>query len=176
MAYKLNEKLKKFTNYEVTDGEYRIRLDANESFIDPGIGLHNRIIDALSKVPLNRYPDDSCKELRKAFGTYYGVDPALVVAGNGSDELISLLIGSFMKKDEKIVTLTPDFSMYKVFADIFERECIEILKDEDLSISTDYLLEELKRINPQAIIFSNPSSPTGLVKKRSEIVKSLFDR
>ncbi len=173
MAYKLNEKLKNFTNYEVIDCEYKIRLDANESFIDPRISLHNKIIDALSKVELNRYPDDSYKELRKAFGSYYGVDPDLVVAGNGSDELISLIIGSFLKKGEKLVTLTPDFSMYKVFADIYERECIEIRKDENFSISTDYLLQEIEKINPHAIIFSNPSSPTGLVMKQSEIVKIL---
>jgi histidinol-phosphate aminotransferase len=145
-------------------------LDANESFLDPGKEFKNEIIDVVTDVPLNRYPDSSCIKLRKAFGTLYNVNPDLVVAGNGSDELISLIIGSFLKKGEKILTCNPDFSMYSVFADTFEKEMVSIQKSNDYIITPKDVITGVKETNARAVIFSNPASPASNVMRRQDII------
>ena len=66
---------------------------------------------------LNRYPDPYSKELRKALGEFLGVSEKNVFAGNGSDEIIDLLIRVFVEPSEEIVVLEPTYGMYKVAGD-----------------------------------------------------------
>ena len=73
-----------------------IRLDANESSLDIPENMIKGITDVVSKVDFNRYPDPYCKELRAAYGGYYGINPENVVVGNGSDELISIIFSSLV--------------------------------------------------------------------------------
>ncbi len=167
--YQLNDKVKNLTPYDPVAGTYNIRLDANESFINPGQLYEKEIWEAIKNIPFNRYPDPNCVELRQAFGKAYGIDPQLVVAGNGSDELITVILGAFLQRGDRIATLNPDFSMYGFYGETYERGNLKIYKNEDLSINVDKTIEALISLNPQALIFSNPCSPTSLVLKRSEI-------
>ena len=68
MAYILNEKLKNLVPYSGSAGVYDVRLDANESFLNPGELFKEELQAALLEMPLNRYPDPSCRKLREAFG------------------------------------------------------------------------------------------------------------
>ena len=78
-SYQLHKKLRNIKPYEVIQDSCRIRLDANESFIDPGEVLQKQIWNAIKDIPFNRYPDDACTDLRKAFADHYGVLPEQVV-------------------------------------------------------------------------------------------------
>ena len=66
----------------------------------------------MPQVAFNRYPDPAAQELCQAFAQYYGVPVENVAAGNGSDELITVLFTGFLQKGEAFATLEPDFSMY----------------------------------------------------------------
>ncbi len=171
MGYRLHDKLQQLEPYTVITEEYKVRLDANESFIDPGKELKERLLSAWGRVPLNRYPDDSYRELRRAFGEHYGVDPELVVAGNGSDELLSLLIGCFLKSDEKLLLTQPDFSMYEIFAANYEKSFSVISRTEDGLLDVSATLLKIKTEGVRALLFSNPSSATSTVNKRQDILK-----
>jgi len=171
MTYQLNDKVKNLVPYDVVSGTYKIRLDANESFIDPGSILKYEILTAVEKVGLNRYPDSMARELCEKFSEFYGVDPDSVVAGNGSDELITVILGAFLRPGDKLVTFTPDFSMYKFYGEIYEKQGIVIDKNQDLNLTAEKILLEMKSEKPEAIILSNPCSPTSLVLNREEIIK-----
>lgn len=169
--YKLNEKVKNLVPYDAVSGAYEVRLDANESCINPGELFREEIAKAVAEVAFNRYPDASCTKLRTAFGKMYGVKPELVVAGNGSDELITVILGAFLQSGDKLATVSPDFSMYGFYGEIYERNPIKFEKKEDLTIDVDRLIGEIKEIKPQALIFSNPCSPTSLCLKKEEVRK-----
>ena len=98
--YQLNEKIRDLVPYDPIDGEYSIRLDANESCLQPPAEMQKRLLEAASRVAWNRYPDASCRELCESFGAFYGVDPSLVTPGDGSDELISILCNAFLMPGE----------------------------------------------------------------------------
>ena len=55
--YELNSKLKKLEPYDPIEGDYRIRLDANESYFNLNEQLGDKISEEIKKLPLNRYPD-----------------------------------------------------------------------------------------------------------------------
>ena len=170
MAYELNEKMKKRTTYPVDTNSYKVRLDANESFIDPGKQFRQEIADAVGSVSLNRYPDDTYYALRKAFAEYYDVDPEAVMAGNGSDELISYLIGGYMMKGETLLTFHPDFSMYQIYAEAFERDLVAMPKPECGELTADFMCKAAKESNAAVILFSNPVSSIGSLIPRDEII------
>ena len=171
MAYTLNGKIKDLKPYDPISGDYRIRLDANESFVPFPYTVMTGILEKTAFMPYNRYPDPMAEDVCKAFAKHYGVDPANVTAGNGSDELISVILSSFLMKGDKMITLSPDFSMYRFYASIVEADCIAVQKDEDLNIDVDGLIETCNRNGAKLVIFSNPCNPTSLGLKREEVRK-----
>ena len=93
--FTLNEKIKNLTPYEPISGQYRIRLDANESFLSPDEALQDAIRRAVDSVPFRRYPDPLAAELRAGAAAYYGVAPELICAGGKPGFLPQLTHGSF---------------------------------------------------------------------------------
>lgn len=171
MAYELNKKIRDLTPYEPINGSYKIRLDANESFITPSEEMRSKIEKAVMEVSFNRYPDPNATELCLAFADYYSVKPELVTAGNGSDELISVIMTSFLQKGDKIATLVPDFSMYAFYAELAEGEILKLQKNPDFSIDIDKVISDVKANDIKLIIFSNPCNPTSMVIKKEEVRK-----
>src|SRR3989338_6658578 len=83
-------------------------LDANESPYPPAV--------ALPQLPLNRYPDPECTQLRQALARYCGVQTPNILVGNGSDEVIAMAFLSFAQKGDNVITVQPGYSMYDVCA------------------------------------------------------------
>lgn len=152
-------------------GNYRIRLDANESFQQPSEELLSKMKDALAGVAFNRYPDPYARELCGCFADFYGIDERNVTAGNGSDELISVILNAFVMKGEAVMTLSPDFSMYRFYGFLDESRCMEFSKDPDFFIDLEKLTAKIKENKVKALIFSNPCNPTGRGLTREEVRK-----
>lgn len=170
MSFVLNEKIRNLTPYSPVEGEYGIRLDANESYFSLSEEILEEVKEAVGKVAFNRYPDPFASELCEAFANFYGIDKNFVTAGNGSDELISVIMNAFLQKGDKVMTVTPDFSMYAFYASIVEAQCVDFLKT-NLEFSVDNVIKEAKEQNIRALIFSNPCNPTSLGVKRDEMRK-----
>ena len=169
--FQLNEKVKNLTPYEPISGTYEIRLDANESFLTVPKNIENEMVEALKNSALNRYPDPMATKLVEGFSKYFGVNPECVTAGNGSDEIISVIMNAFLQKGDKILTLEPDFSMYRFYAEIAECESVKYQKDENLDVNIDDVITLAKRENVRIVIFSNPCNPTSRIITKDHIRK-----
>lgn len=156
------EKTKKLIPYQPIQGEYRVRLDANESFLLPTEEDRIAMASAAANVAFNRYPDPMAAGLCADFAELYGISPEYVTAGNGSDEIISIIYYALLEKGEKVLTLTPDFSMYAFYSSIAETECISLSKGEDMAVDVDLVLDTIKKEKIRMVIFSNPCNPTSL--------------
>lgn len=160
MAYVLPKKLIDLVPYEPISGEYEIRLDANESFISVSEDMRAEICRVIENADFNRYPDPLCTDLRGIFAKNNGVSFDNVAVGNGSDELISILMNSFLEKGDKVITLSPDFSMYGFYCSGAECENVVLKKDENFNIDVDKIISCADENNARMIIFSNPCNPT----------------
>lgn len=169
--FQLNEKVKNLTPYEPISGTYEIRLDANESFLTVPEEIENEMVLALKNVALNRYPDPMATKLIKGFADYFDVDANCVTAGNGSDEIISVIMNAFLQKGDKILTLEPDFSMYRFYAEIAECESVKYQKNDNLDVNIDDVIALANSENVRIIIFSNPCNPTSRIVTREEVRK-----
>ena len=170
MSYQLNEKIKNLTPYDPREGEYEIRLDANESFISLPADLLEKAALAALSAQANRYPDPCASRLCRAFGELYGIRPDCLTAGNGSDELISLITGAFFLPGEELVTLDFDFSMYRFYGEVFGAKTSVFPKNKDLSVNVDGLIRYISQAGARGLVFSNPCNPTSLCLSKKEVL------
>lgn len=173
MSYELTEKLAKLKPYDPIQGEYNIRLDANESFFNINETISGEIAKTISKISLNRYPDPMALGVVKAFAKFYNINEENVTASNGSDELISIITSCFLKKGDNLLTVVPDFSMYAFYGSLYEVNVHKLNKDVNLEISVDEIIEYCNENKINAVIFSNPCNPTSRGIKKQYIIKLL---
>lgn len=169
MSYVLTEKAATLQPYDPVEGTYAIRLDANESWITPDAATREKLGAAVAAMDFNRYPDPLASAPCAAFAAMYGVRPELVTAGNGSDELISVILSTFLAKGETMLTMAPDFSMYKFYTHITENRCVVYQKNDDLQIDVDEVLALASREKARLLIFSNPCNPTSVGLDRENV-------
>ncbi len=123
-----------------------IYLDANESPFDNGI---------------NRYPDNKHDELKKVVSGVKNVNVNQVVFGNGTDEILDLIVRVFCNPSEdKIITLPPTYGMYDVIAKTNGVENIEIPLKSDFSIDKNGILK-LSSKKTKILFLCSPNNPTG---------------
>lgn len=169
MSYRLNRKIAELTPYEPLSGSYKIRLDANESSMNLPDSLKEKVGAAVQDIAFNRYPDPYCVELCHAFAAFYGLSPEQVTAGNGSDELISILVNAFSLKGEPCFTFEQDFSMYRFYGELAECSLTALPRSPDLTIDVDRAIRTLNEAGAGMLLFSNPCNPTSLGLKREDV-------
>ena len=142
--YKIPERLKNMEVYEPVTGTFRIRLDANESFLDLPDSIREEVGKAVSELDFQRYPDPMAQKLCEKFGSFFQIKPELLTAGNGSDELISLILLNFLEKGDTMLTIAPDFSMYEFYGRAIGAR-VEIMgKGEDMALSWQEIIEKAR--------------------------------
>lgn len=166
----LNEKLKKLKPYIMDKKEYRVKLDANESFLNFPEELKEELRASLDKVLFNRYPDADGEKICSLYGKYCGSPENNIMPGNGSDDIIQILCNGFLEKGDKLLTLKPDFSMYRFYASLAGAASLEYDLGKDLIFNREAFVKLAKESQARMIIFSNPNNPTGNVIKRDDIL------
>ena len=161
MSYELCDKVRELEPYQPITGDYRIRLDANESFFSMPEQIRKEIKEIVDSVDFNRYPDTVAEELIEAFANFYGIAPENVTATNGSDEVLYLIASALLEKNSTVIVAEPDFSMYNFYSFLAENRIISCEKNELLNINVDSLIKTVNDNNADMVIFSNPCNPTG---------------
>lgn len=173
MSYTLNDKIKNLVPYEPISGSFNIRLDANECTLNYNDEFKQLVFDAVNSIEFNRYPDPTCINIRKSFADFYGIDYQNVTVGNGSDELLFIIESAFLEKGDSLLVATPDFSMYEFYSSIAEVNCVKYVKNTELNIDIDKLINIVNSNNIGLVLFSNPCNPTGQGVCKKDIVKLL---
>jgi histidinol-phosphate aminotransferase len=138
-----------------------IILDANEMPFDLPESIKQEILKELSLVEWNRYPDIYCDKLRTALGDYVQKEYEMIAVGNGSDELISLVLKALVGYGERIMTIEPTFSMYSFYAKLNGIEVMNFGLEDNFELDIDRLKKALKTEKPKMLILCNPNNPTG---------------
>ena len=167
----LPEKLSRMTPDDPCEDIYQIKLDANESFFSLPDDLRDAIAAGIDTIDFNRYPDPSVEGLRHLAGREFRVAPGNIVVGNGSDELISLIMNTFAPRGGKVMVLSPDFSMYQFYAEVAELEVVNMLKDDEFMLTEQNVIERAQTEKPDILIFSNPCNPGGQGFTHAETVR-----
>jgi histidinol-phosphate aminotransferase len=148
-----------------------IKLASNEN----PIGSSSKALKAIRKnlSNINRYPDGSGFYLKRKLARYFKLEPANIVLGNGSDELIDIIIKTFVQDDENIITADITFLEYEIIAKVNGRQIITAPLRY-----FKYDLEAIKkRIDKKTklIFIANPNNPTGTYVTKYELEDFISD-
>ena len=142
-----------------------IKLASNENAWGPSPKAVSAMKDALQN--LHRYPDGSCYYLAQSLAGKIGVKPEEIVFGNGSNEIIGLLITAFLQPGEEVITSHPTFLMYQKLVQVQGG----VNKVVELSENMRHDLKAiLAAFSPRTrmIFLDNPNNPTGTIINRDD--------
>ncbi len=157
--------------YQAMKEREGILLNANESSINLPFAIRKEIAEKIMEIDFHRYPEDEASELCAAYAEYVGVGADQVIAGNGSDEMLGLLIAMFIHKGEKLYTLTPDFSMYDYYVSMHEGEIVRFPREPKAAFDVDAFIAKGKEENIKMVLFSNPNNPTGQIIAKKDLCR-----
>jgi histidinol-phosphate aminotransferase len=142
-----------------------IKLSSNENPLGPS----PKAIEALKAhaASMHRYPDGGAVELRHALARQFGLDPAKIVCGNGSDELISLLVRAYAGPGDEVLYSRHGFLMYPIAA-LSVGATPVTAPETDLTADIDALLAAVTE-RTKLVFLANPNNPTGSCLPNSEI-------
>ncbi len=148
------------------DGRVLIKLSANEN----PLGTSPAAIAARGEAPgPNRYPDPDSTALREALGALHRIDPARIVCGTGSDELLNLAAQGYAGFGDEVLFSRYSFVVY----DIAARRCgaspVEA-PDRDYGTDVDALLAAVTE-RTRVVFVANPNNPTGTYLTAAEIAR-----
>ena len=135
-----------------------VYLDANESPFENG---------------LNRYPDPYQKELKKVLASIKNTDPECMVLGNGSDEILDLIIRAFCEPGkDNVIIVPPTYGMYKVLAETNGVEVKEVWLNEDFTLDVDRILAATDE-QTKVLFLASPNNPTGNSFAEEDVIRLL---
>ncbi|HWJ03766.1 MAG TPA: histidinol-phosphate transaminase [Verrucomicrobiae bacterium] len=150
--------IRDFKPYEAKNYPGVIKLDANENPFAWPEGLKERILD---QVGFNRYPDPEAKNLRDKISGYTGVYFDNIMVGNGSDELIQMLLMAFGGVGTKTVVATPTFTMYSLATRYTGGQVVEVPLTNGDTLNVEGMLQAAADPAVRLVIICNPNNPTG---------------
>ena len=149
----------------VPGGLKPIKLSSNETPLGPS----PKAVAAYSSAAqdLERYPDGQATALRKAIGARYGLDPARIVCGSGSDELLSMLAHAYLGPGDEGLYTEHGFLVYRI-AILTNGATPVVAPETNLTTDVDAILAKVTA-RTKVVFLANPNNPTGTYIPRTEV-------
>jgi histidinol-phosphate aminotransferase len=154
--------IRALSSYHVPPAGDLIKLDAMENPWPWPEALKQQWLERLQQVELNRYPDPGARELQAGMRLAMGVpEAAAVLLGNGSDELIQMIIQTVAAPGRVVLAPEPTFVMYRQIAAVAGMEFRGVPLRADFSLDRAAMLEALEQLQPAVTFLAYPNNPTG---------------
>jgi histidinol-phosphate aminotransferase len=144
-----------------------IKLSSNEN----PLGASKAAIEAVrrSALDLHRYPSTDHRALREAIGAAHGLDPARVICGAGSDEIIAFLCQAFAGPGDEVIHTEHGFAMYRISALAAGATPIEV-PERDRVTDVDAILAGCTE-RTKLVFIANPNNPTGTMIGEADVAR-----
>ncbi len=138
-------------------------LNVNENPYPPSGAMLADMAQAISSGVYHRYPDREFLRLRTQLADYlgHGLGPANIWAANGSNEVMTHVLGAFGGPGRRMLTFTPTYSMYPEYARNTHTEYVTAPRRVDYTLDASDILLAIARVEPTVIVITTPNNPTG---------------
>lgn len=165
------EELKDIETYKIASYPecWDMKLDSNENYIGPSTNVM-RVLKELSVDDVSHYP---------CYGLFYEllseknqIDSSDIVITNGADEALSAVLNTYISKGDTVLTVTPSFTMPKIYSQIIGAQYIEIPYEKKWEYPFEKVKEALTK-GVKALLITTPNNPTGDVVSQEQIEEIL---
>ena len=140
------------------------KLNTNENPYPPSPRVLEAIASGLND-RLRLYPDPVATAFRQAAADLHGVEPAQIMAGNGSDDLLTILTRAFVGPADLIAYPTPSYILYRTLAEIQGARFVEVPFDADWKLDPAGFADA----HPRLVFIANPNSPSGTLLELADL-------
>jgi histidinol-phosphate aminotransferase len=151
-----------------TDGGRKVaKLSSNENPL--GTSEHAKAAFSAHVHDLARYPDASAAALREAIAAHHGLDPARIIYGTGSDEILHLVAGAYAGPGDEVIQVRYGFAVYEI-ATRRVGATLVIAPDKYYATDVDAILNAVTPAT-RIVFIANPNNPTSTFTPREEIAR-----
>jgi len=148
--------------YYVPDSDDLIKLDAMENPYAWPESLVEEWLEVLRNVSFNRYPDPAAYKLKQRLCKSFAIPDTMdVLLGNGSDELIQMIMLLVSAPERVVLAPEPTFSMYRMIAIATGMKYVGVPLQNDFNLDADAMLEAIAIYQPAVVFLSYPNNPSG---------------
>lgn len=155
--------------YHSPQVDVAVRLNTNESPESPPAAFREQLALEMADLDWNRYPDRAATDLRAAIAGHHGVDPAQVLAANGSNEIIQLLCLGFGGPGRCAALFQPTYLMHAQIAAITGTQVVMGNRSADFSLDLNEVRRVMDESRPAITFLCSPNNPTGTVCSPDEV-------
>ena len=161
-----------YTPGEQPQGGKWIKLNTNENPYPPSSVVGRTLAASAVGSTLTKYPDPLATVFRMRAADVFHVDPEMIICGNGSDDLLTMLIRTFVGDGECLRSPSPSYILYKTLAEIQNAVHEEFAYNPDWSLSDQFVNSDTRCGAPLKLaIIANPNSPSGTSLSPSRILE-----
>lgn len=158
----VREDVRAMSAYHVPDPSGLVKLDAMENPFELPEELRAELGRRLAAQAINRYPDPQARELKLRLRAAFDIDSRWeLLLGNGSDEIIQLLIAALASPGCEVLVPTPTFVMFRNIAQMLNVGCREVPLRADFGLDMPAMLDAIARHRPRLVFLACPNNPTG---------------
>ena len=170
----INRRIRELAAYHLEREDTEVKLNQNENPFDWPADIKNAAADFCRQRPWNRYPPFIPEELKEMLGAYAGLGGSNVMVGNGSNEMLLVLLLSLVDRGGKVILCQPTFTVYRLLTRGLGGEEVTVSARSDLSIDAGAITEAAKANPRSLLILTSPNNPTGSSLSEAEI-RSVLD-
>ncbi len=167
------EKIKKFSSiggYQKPElVEDSIKLDSNENYVIPKQFQNDIVSFAKKNSDVREYPLGGVERLIEAISKFIKMPPYMIGVGNGSDQILDLILSNFASNQTKVLTSNPTFGFFEERCKLYGIPLIAIPFSDDMKLDIEDFLKQSK--NADILYLDSPNNPTGFQFTKSELQK-----
>ena len=139
-----------------------VKLDANENPYGPSPSVYRALAN---EKDYHIYPDPDSTALRHALSEYTGIEATHIIAGQGADELIDLIVRLFVTPGDAVINCPPTFGMYRFDTELNGGKIIDVERKADFSLDIETVVETANSgdRNTKILFITSPNNPDGSV-------------
>jgi len=146
-----------------------LKLDSNENFVIPK-QFQKDLIDGAKKISdVREYPLGRLEQLVFALSKYLKISPLMIGVGNGSDQILDLLLSNFCDKKTRILTSDPTFGFFEERCKLYSLRTVKIPFSKNMTLDFEKFLQKSK--NADLLYLDSPNNPTGFQFSKKELEK-----
>jgi len=165
----INDSVRTLKGYHLTPETCGVKLNQNENPFDWDKGVKERVAEFFVERPWNRYPDFIPDALKSRLAAHVGVTPDSVIAGNGSNEMLLVLMLSFAAKAKSVIVCSPTFSVYRLLSDGMGIRPVNVNMTDSLRYDVPAIKKAAAGNPGSMLIICSPNNPTGGAIGESEL-------
>ena len=165
----INERVRSLKAYHLEPESCRVKINQNENPFDWPAEVKEEIGRFCVERPWNRYPPFVPDALKDALAGYAGAPAGGVIVGNGSNEMLLVLLMSLVKNNTAVVLCQPTFTLYRLLSNALGAAPVTVPLASSLDYDVPAIVDAAKQNPASVLVLCSPNNPTGSAVTEADI-------